>query len=101
MKLDKATRVEVVAVIRQATIEAQEMYDEQWLSGDQLGKVMPFFTKDWLKRYGKLLPRERVSVTDERGGVHRSGWCYPRHKIMRMIMEGRMRSLRLDSVLEV
>lgn len=96
MNLDKATRVEVVAVIRQATIEAQEMYDEQWLTGEQLCELVPFFTRDWLKRYGCLLPRECARVTDERGNEHRSGWCYPKKRILRMVNEGKLRSLRMN-----
>lgn len=95
MNLDKQTRDAMIAVVRQATVEMHEVYQEQWLTGEQLSELVPFFTKDWLKRYGYLLPRECARVTDAHGIEHKSGWCYPKKKILRMVNEGKMRSLKM------
>lgn len=96
MTLSKDIRDAVLATVRKATIEMQEVYQEQWLTGEQLCELVPFFTRDWLKRYGCLLPRECARVTDERGNEHRSGWCYPKKRILRMVNEGKLRSLRMN-----
>ena len=96
MTLDKITREAVIATVRKAIADTQEMYQEKWLTGDQLCAEIPFFTKEWLKRYGRALPRECVRVVDADGNEHRTGWCYPQHKILRMVAEGSFRSLCIN-----
>ena len=93
MTLDKQTRDAIAVSVKKAVMEANEVYDEVWLTGKQLGEQVGFFTKEWLKRYGTSLPREALKVKDENGVVHRTGWCYPKKKILRMIAEGEMRNL--------
>lgn len=93
MALDKATREAIASAVRKATVEIQEVYKEEWLTGAQLCKAIPMFTPEWLKRYGQTIPRERVRVTTEDGVKHKTGWCYPKKKILRMISEGDFRSL--------
>ena len=98
MILDKQTRMAVAAAVRTATMEANEVYNEEWLTGKQLCEQVGFFTKEWLKRYGMTLPREVVKVRDENGVVHRTGWGYPKKRILRMIAEGEFRDLRVANV---
>jgi hypothetical protein len=33
---------------------------------------------------------------DEQGRQHKTGWCYPKKKILRMVNEGKLRMLRMD-----
>lgn len=94
MVLDKATREAVIATVRRATIEMQEAYDEQWVVADQLCQDIPLFTKEWLKRYGALLPRECIRVKDVDGGSHNTRWCYPKKKILRLIADGQLRVMK-------
>lgn len=93
--LDRLTREAIAASVMKATREAAEMYDEVWLTGKQLGEQVGFFTREWLKRYGMTLPREAVKVKDRNGVIHRTGWCYPKKKILRMIADGEMRGLEM------
>lgn len=93
--LDKITREAIVSTVRKATIEAQEMYNEQWVTAEQLSQRMPFFSKEWLKRYGSLLPRECIRVVKD-GVVHRTGWCYPLNKLQRMVNEGELREITMS-----
>ena len=93
--LDKITREAIMATVKKATVEMQEMYHEQWLTADQLCQAIPFFTKEWLKRYGQTLPRECVRVTDAQGIEHRTGWCYPKMKLLRMVHDGDLRGLTM------
>lgn len=94
-QIDKVTRDAIAASVKKAMIEAQEVYDEVWLTGKQLSEQVGFFTKEWLKRYGMTLPREAVKVKDRNGVIHRTGWCYPKKKILRMIADGEMRRLKV------
>lgn len=95
MTLDKETRKAMTAAIMRATMEAQEVYSEQWLTGEQLCAEVGFFTKEWLKRYGQTLPRERVRVILPDGKEHQTAWCYPKKKILRMVAEGELRAVRV------
>ena len=95
MVLDKATREAIAASVRKATMEMQEVYHEQWLTGKQLCEQVGFFTEKWLKMYGQSLPRECVRVTGRDGVVHKTGWCYPKMKILRMIHDGELRLLEV------
>lgn len=97
MTLDKQTREAIAASVRKAAMDANEIYDEVWVTGKQLSEQVGFFTKEWLKRYGMTLPREAVKVRDENGVVHRTGWCYPKKRILRMIAEGQMRQLEVTT----
>lgn len=93
MTLDKETREAIQSAVRKAQMEVNEVYHEKWLTGKELCKEIGFFTEKWLKTYGRTLPRECVRVTTEDGVVHKTGWCYPKMKIMRMIHEGELRNL--------
>ena len=91
--IDKYTREAIVAAVRAAAFEVMEVYQEEWLTGSQLAKELPFFTLDWQKHYGHLLPRERVRVTDAKGNERKTGWCYPKKKLLRMVSEGSLRRI--------
>lgn len=91
--MDKMLRAEIVAEVHRAMKESLEMYQEQWVSGDELGKQIQFFSRSWLRTYGHTLPREQVVVTDDK--PHHTGWCYPLHRIQRMLQSGELKALRV------
>ena len=93
MKLDKETRDAIAAAIREAQIEAAEVYHEQYVTGKELCKQIAMFSTNWLENFGWKLPRERIEVIGDDGETRVTRWGYPLHKIQRMIAEGRMRSL--------
>lgn len=99
--LDKLTREAIAASVMKATREANELYDEVWLTGKQLSEQVGFFKKEWLKRYGDALGRigcrKEVRVKDRNGVIHRTGWCYPKKKILRMIADGEMDELLMPA----
>ena len=74
--------------------EAFEMYREEWLTADKLVQVYGCFSKGWIKSYGHTLPRTQAIVKDKEG-MHRSSWVYPRHKIARMIADGKIKDLKI------
>ena len=73
--------------------------NEVWLTGAKLAEQIQLFSPSWLKRYGYLLPRERMVMVDEDGVEHKSGWCYPLHRIQRMVHEGEI-YFHVDSLKE-
>lgn len=98
VKLDRDLRAAIVSEVKTATLMAAQAYTEVWLTADELVKQFGMFNKDWLKRYGQLLPRTKVTVTDETTGEeHSTRWAYPRNRIQDMITSGRMRMLRIPT----
>ena len=97
MTLDKSTRIAITQTVQKTLLEVNEVYSEEWLTEKQLREQCGFFTHDWLKKYGEALGqlgcREAVRVTDRKGVEHRTGWCYPKKKILRMIATGELRNL--------
>lgn len=94
--MDKVLRAEIVNTVNQTIREMMEIYGEKWLTADQLIDNFGCFTKGWLKAYGYTLPRTQAIVTDENGEQHRTSWVYPMHKINRMILDGRIKSLDIS-----
>jgi predicted transcriptional regulator len=95
--MDRMLRAEIVATVRQTVAEVLEGADEVWLSPDEFCKTFGMFSPEWLRRHGELLPREKVRIVMEDGTVKESrSWAYPKHKINRLIREGKLREIRLQ-----
>lgn len=90
---------ELKSVVRRTMEEQMEMYQEVWLTADQVCQVFGTFTKSWLDRYGHSLPRKQPRVTDERGETHGNKWLYPRNKIQRMFATGEIEQLKCRAVI--
>ena len=88
-----ALRTEIVTTVRQAQIEAAEMYNEKYVTGAELCNQIAMFSPNWLENFGWKLPRERIEVTGDDGKTRVTRWGYPLHHIQRMIAEGRMRKM--------
>ena len=95
--MDRMLRAEIVATVRQTVAEVLEGADEVWLSPDEFCKTFGMFSPEWLRRHGELLPREKVRIVMEDGTVKESrSWAYPKHRINRLIREGKLREIRLQ-----
>ena len=92
-EIDALLRMQIVAEVKKVMTEVLEKNREEWVTGDQLSKQFAFFTAHWLRTYGQLLPRERVGVVMSDNNEHKTSWCYPLHRIQRMIEEGKLRHL--------
>lgn len=96
-KLDRDTQrmiAEAIEVgIKKGMEKALGVYGEVWLSAEDVVKQFGMISEDFLKRKGKLLPRERVEYVGEDGLVHAGKWAYPRNRIQEMIMSGELRCL--------
>lgn len=91
--LDRETRDAIAMAVEKAVEKAvarrMEMYEEVWLTGEQLREKFGMISEGWLEKYGKYLPRESMEVTDKNGRVIGSRWGYPWHEINRWIQEDR------------
>lgn len=76
-KLDKKTRDELISTVKGVAIEILEGPKETWITADEVTKISPFFSKEWMKRYGYLLPRKRI-VTINKNGEIKGHWFYSR-----------------------
>lgn len=86
--LDMPTRKAIAQAVSRATMEAMEVYREEWLTPSDLCMRLPCLTPDWLKHHGDRLPRERFEVVDEHCQlVSATRWMYPLHRIERMIFQ--------------
>lgn len=91
--MDRMLRAEVVATVRETMREVLEGADEVWLKPKQLIEQFGMFSQEWIDRNGHLLPRENVSVIWPDGTEKETRWAYPKHRINRMIMEGKLKGL--------
>lgn len=97
-KLDKDTQDLIAAAIEKGIQRGMEkamgIYSEVWLTAEELVKQFGMISEDFIKRRGKLLPRERMEWQDKNGVVHPGCWAYPRNEIQRMIQAGELRCLQ-------
>ncbi len=97
MAIDRQTRDAISQAISKGMMSRMETYEEVWVTGEQLCARMPMFSKEWLKRYGRLLPRERVELTDAASGTHiTTRFMYPLHKLQRMTVMGELRHIVIN-----
>ena len=99
--LTQEEMLELKAVFRRAAEEAYELYNEVWLTDEELCKYFGTLKKSWLERYGHSLPRKQPRVTDERGETHGNKWLYPRNKIQRMFASGEIERLQCRAVVSI
>ena len=99
--MTKEEMLEVKAVIRRALEEQMEMYEEVWLTADELCKVFGTLKPAWLDRYWQALPKNCVmtpGVTDEENVKHTTSRLYARNKIQRLFASGEIEDLRCRAV---
>lgn len=93
---DQMLRSEIIGEVRRAMSEMMTSIEERWVTPKELSKHFAFFTEDWLRHYGHLIPRERIVVThlqDYAKESRTTAWAYPLHKINLMVKNGEFREL--------
>ena len=86
--MDRKLREEIVATVQKATEAAMMAVGERWITADELCKQFQMFSKDWVEKYGDVLPRKRVKVTHLNGETRGTRWAYPQHEIAMNIHNG-------------
>ena len=93
--MERKLREEIVAEVQKAMTVALISLQEQWLTADELCKQFQMFTRDWLEKYGDILPRKRVKVTHMNGESRGTRWAYPRFQIAQNIVDGMYDDMKL------
>ena len=62
MKMDRKLREDLIAAAERGAYLAMMRANEQYLTADELCKQFQMFTKDWLEKYGDILPRKQLRV---------------------------------------
>lgn len=90
--MERKLKCEIMDVVAVAMREALAEREEQWLTGDKVQAHIGFMTENWMKKFGHLLPRERVEIVkeDETTG---SKWVYPINRMKRMLANGELKRL--------
>lgn len=95
MEIDRQLRKDIAAEVAVAVRETLARMEERWLTADELCKHFGMISKEWLKEYGDTLPRERIIVEKLNGARTRTHWGYPMHEINMMILDGRVKHLKV------
>lgn len=93
--------MELKAVFRRAAEESYELYNEVWLTADELCKYFGTLKPAWLDRNWTALPKNCVRMpgwTDEKGVKHTTSRLYARNKIQRLFASGEIEDLRCRAV---
>ena len=93
--MDRKLREEIVAEVQKAGEVAMVKAGERWITADELCKQFGMFTKDWIDKYGDILPRKRVRVTHLNGETRGTRWAYPQHQIAMNIADGLYDDMKL------
>ena len=94
--MDRKLREEIVAEVQKATTAVMLKLDERWITADELCKQFQMFTKDWVEKYGDILPRKKVNVECTISGEKRgTRWAYPQHQIAMNIADGLYDDMKL------
>ena len=93
--MDRKLREEIVAEVQKAVTLSMLSLQEQYLTADELCKQFQMFTKDWLEKYGDILPHKRIMVTHLNGKTRKTRVTYPQHEIAINISEGLYDDLKL------
>lgn len=93
--MDKMLKADIMMTCKRAMMEIMEVQDEVWVSADQLSKRISCFTKDWIKNYGKCLPRTRATVTLPDGSTHTTAYTYPLNRILTMVAKNEITNLKI------
>ena len=86
--MDERTRQAIIDTVSEAMSRAMSEYEERWLTAKQLCEQFQMFTKDWLEKYGDILPNKRIKVTHLDGKTRSTRRCYAKLEIAENIRNG-------------
>jgi hypothetical protein len=95
-KLDNETQRMIADAIERGVakaVEKMKVYGEVWLTADKVVEQFGMISADFMKRNGKLLPREKIEWVDNDGVLHQGVWAYPRNRLQEMIASGELKCL--------
>lgn len=87
-RYDRMLMAEMLSERKRLMEEAEKYYSDKFVTGKELTKLYPCFTKSWLSSYGCFLPRTRATIYDDYENEQNSQWGYSLNGIRRCIERG-------------
>ena len=81
-------KAEIISARKRLMEEAEKYYSDKFVTGKELTKLYPCFTKSWLSSYGCHLPRTRATIYDDDENEQNSQWGYSLNRIKEYIERG-------------
>jgi hypothetical protein len=95
----KLLEAKIIAAVTKVAKQHYEVYEERWVTDEELCQHVSLMTRRWLRENGYLLPRTPIVWLDKKGEEHVSKqYLYPLHKILAMVEDGRIKRLGFNKV---
>ena len=93
----KLLEAKIIAAVAKVAKQHYEVYEERWVTAEELCQHVGLLSERWLRENGYLLPRTPMGWRDKDGIEHTSKqYMYPLHKILAMVEDGRIKRLGYD-----
>lgn len=95
----KLLEAKIVAAVAKVAKQHYEVYEERWVTAEELCQHVGLMSERWLRENGYLLPRTPMGWKDKNGEEHTSKqYMYPLHRILAMVEDGRIKRLEYEAV---
>ena len=93
----KLLEAKIIAAVSKVAKQHYEVYEERWVTAEELCQHVGLMSERWLRENGYLLPRTPMGWKDKNGEEHTSKqYMYPLHRILAMVEDGRIKRLGCD-----
>ena len=94
----KLMEAKIIAAVAKVAKQHYEVYEERWVTAEELCQHVGLLSERWLRENGYLLPRTPMGWRDKDGIEHTSKqYMYPLHRILAMVEDGRIKRLGYEA----
>lgn len=94
----KLLEAKIIAAVAKVAKQHYEVYEERWVTAEELCQHVGLMSERWLRENGYLLPRTPMGWKDKNGEEHTSKqYMYPLHRILAMVEDGRIKRLGYEA----
>lgn len=94
----KLLEAKIIAAVAKVAKQHYEVYEERWVTAEELRQHVGLMSERWLRENGYLLPRTPMGWKDKNGEEHTSKqYMYPLHRILAMVEDGRIKRLGYEA----
>lgn len=94
----KLLEAKIIAAVAKVAKQHYEVYEERWVTAEDLCQHVGLMSERWLRENGYLLPRTPMGWKDKNGEEHTSKqYMYPLHRILAMVEDGRIKRLGYEA----
>ena len=94
----KLLEAKIIAAVVKVAKQHYEVYEERWVTAEELCQHVGLMSERWLRENGYLLPRTPMGWKDKNGEEHTSKqYMYPLHRILAMVEDGRIKRLGYEA----